>query len=120
MIPRRYYIFPSNTSMPAGIHFEFVNIGPTQSFGHFNWDGYPALQKAFEATTGVQTLGTLAHPSPALSATAIGAAAAPTAINAVQAEIGAAFNKAGVLATDSMAIVVCKMQSQFGGFQVHF
>jgi hypothetical protein len=103
MIPRSYYIFPTVTSLPR-VGYEVVTIGPTQSFGHFNWDGYPALQKTFEAISGVQSLGSLMHPAPSI---------------AESAEITAALQKAGVVSTDSMISLVEKIQKQFGGFQIH-
>jgi hypothetical protein len=60
MRPHYWYIFPTATPAPVGIRkWESVTIGPTQSLGHFDWYGYPALQAAFEATSGVQALGNL-------------------------------------------------------------
>jgi hypothetical protein len=116
MKPRRYYIFPTATPIPAGIHYERMQIGATQSFGHFDWSGYPALQAAFEATSGVQALGTLMHPAPTVTATAL---AATTTTAAPMPEINSALTAAGVLSTDPMVIVVEKMQKKFGGFSIH-
>jgi hypothetical protein len=117
MILRRYYVFPSTTPMPKGVEYEAKTIGPTQSLAHIQWDGFPALQKTFEAQPGVESLGTLAHPAPSLSEAAL--AASPTASAALR-EIGTALQAAGVLSSDPVIVLVEKMQAKYGGFQVHY